>query len=129
MWSALRDWFDPRELRRTGVAPDYRFSLANERTFLAWIRTALALIAGGLAIAQFLPELSIAHLREGLAVTLLLCGGVVAVRAVDHWARSERAMRLGVDLPASRFPAVLAIGVGIGAVVLTVAVLAEAVRG
>ncbi|MFV2010534.1 MULTISPECIES: YidH family protein [unclassified Micromonospora] len=129
MWSALRRWFDPQELRRIGTAPDYRFSLANERTFLAWIRTALALVAGGLAIAQFLPELSVVHLREGLAVTLLLLGGAVALRAVDHWARTERAMRLGTDLPASRFPAFLAICVGVGATALTIVVLVEAASG
>ncbi|ROO58528.1 putative membrane protein [Micromonospora sp. Llam0] len=129
VWSALRRWFDPQELRRVGTAPDYRFSLANERTFLAWIRTALALVAGGLAIAQFLPELSVVHMREGLAVTLLLLGGTVALRAVDHWARTERAMRLGTDLPASRFPAFLAICVGVGATALTVVVLVEAASG
>jgi putative membrane protein len=108
--------------------PDYRFSLANERTFLAWIRTALALVAGGLASAQFLPVLPIAHLREGIAVALLLLGGAVALRAVDHWARTERAMRLGTDLPASRFPAVLAILVALGALLLVVAVVLQALR-
>ncbi len=30
-------------ISRLGEAPDYRFSLANERTFLAWIRTASGL--------------------------------------------------------------------------------------
>ena len=127
MFDAIRQWFDPRELREVGETPDYRFSLANERTFLAWIRTGLALVAGGLATAQFLPPLPIAHLREGIAVALLLLGGVVAIRAVDHWARAERAMRLGRDLPVSRFPAVLAIAVGLGALLL-VAVLVQAVR-
>jgi putative membrane protein len=123
---AIRQWFDPEEVRRVGATPDYRFSLANERTFLAWIRTGLALVAGGLATAQFLPPLPITHLREVIAVALLLLGGAVAVRAVDRWARNERAMRLGRDLPASRFPAVLAIAVGIGAVLLVVAVLVQA---
>ncbi len=125
MFSAIRQWFDPQEMRQVGETPDYRFSLANERTFLAWIRTALALVAGGLAAAQFLPPLPVAHLREAIAVALLLLGGVVAVRAVDHWARAERAMRLKRDLPASRFPAVLAIAVGLGALLLVVAVLAR----
>ena len=122
----LGQWFNPQNTPVVGEKPDYRFSLANERTFLAWIRTALALLAGGLACAQFLPPLEIAHLREGIAITLLLLGGVVAVRAVDHWARTERAMRLGADLPRSRFPAVLAIIVALGALLLVVAVLIKA---
>jgi putative membrane protein len=119
-------WFGPQE--SVGEQPDYRFSLANERTFLAWIRTALALLAGGLACAQFLPPLPIAHLREAIAVALLILGGVVAVRAVDHWARTERAMRLGRDLPTSHFPAILALVVAVGAVLLVVAVIVQAAR-
>jgi putative membrane protein len=121
-------WFDPQQTPMAGDKPDYRFSLANERTFLAWIRTGLALIAGGLACAQFLPPLPVDHLREIIAVALLLLGGVVAVRAVDHWARTERAMRLGTDLPRSRFPAILALVVAAGAVVLTIAVLIKATQ-
>ncbi len=128
MLGALRRWFDPLDSPVVGEQPDYRFSLANERTFLAWIRTALALVAGGLACAQFLPRLPIAHLREAIAVALLVLGGVVAVRAVNHWGRTERAMRLGRDLPVSRFPAVLAIVVALGALLLVVAVLIQAVR-
>jgi putative membrane protein len=124
----LRRWFDPEKTPRVGEAPDYRFSLANERTFLAWIRTGLALIAGGLACAQFLPPLPIVHLREFIAVALLVLGGIVALRAVDHWARTERAMRTGADLPASRFPAILAIVVFLGALLLVLAVLLRAVK-
>ncbi|MEV6365624.1 YidH family protein [Micromonospora musae] len=129
MWQAIRRWFDPRELRSVGSTPDYRFSLANERTFLAWLRTGLALVGGGLAVAQFLPPLPLRHLREAIAVVLLLLGGAVAVRAVDHWARTERAIRLGEELPASRFPAVLALTVGLGALLLVAAVLVDAVGG
>lgn len=125
---AVRRWFDPRELREVGTTPDYRFSLANERTFLAWIRTALALVAGGLAAAQFLPPLPVTHVREVIAVTMLVLGGVIAVRALDHWARTELAMRLGRDLPVSRFPAVLALIVAVGALLLVLAVLLPALR-
>ncbi|WP_341719427.1 DUF202 domain-containing protein [Micromonospora sp. FIMYZ51] len=129
MWQGIKNWFDPEELRSVGTTPDYRFSLANERTFLAWLRTGLALVAGGLAAAQFLPKLPMVHLREAIAVSLLLLGGTVAIRAVDHWARTERAIRLGRELPASRFPAVLALVVGLGALLLVVAVLAGAING
>nr|WP_218908318.1 DUF202 domain-containing protein [Micromonospora jinlongensis] len=116
-------------MRSVGEPPDYRFSLANERTFLAWLRTGLALVGGGLATAQFLPPLPMSHLREVIAVALLLLGGAVAIRAVDHWARTERAIRLGEELPASRFPAILALAVGAGAVLLVVAVLVRAIGG
>ena len=42
---------DPGE----GREPDPRFTFANERTFLAWSRTALALVVAGLGIVQLLP--------------------------------------------------------------------------
>ncbi|WP_435872688.1 YidH family protein [Micromonospora matsumotoense] len=125
VWQAIRRWFNPSDLNSVGTTPDYRFSLANERTFLAWLRTGLALIAGGLAAAQFLPPLPLRHLREAIAVALLLLGAAVAVRAVDHWSRTERAIRLSERLPASRFPAVLALIVAVGALLLVVAVLAK----
>ena len=121
--TTVRRWFDPQEVRDVGSTPDYRFSLANERTFLAWIRTGLALLGGGLAVAGFLPPLHIPHLREALAIALMALGGLIALRAIDHWARCERAMRLGQPLPASRFPALLAIAVGLGAVLLLVAIV------
>jgi putative membrane protein len=111
-----------------GTPPDYRFSLANERTFLAWLRTGLALVAGGLAAAQFLPRLPIAHLREVIAIGLLLLGAAVAVRAVVHWARCERAMWRGEPLPPSRFPSVLALSVAAFGLLLAGVVAYQAAR-
>jgi putative membrane protein len=122
----IREWFDPGRIRQVGSTPDYRFSLANERTFLAWIRTAMALTAGGLAAAQFLPELTVPYLREGFAIALLVLGGAVALRAVHHWLRCERAIRLGEDLPVSRFPATLAVATALGAALLIAVVIVEA---
>src|SRR5258705_1214214 len=124
----LRQWFGPNEDGALGTTPDYRFSLANERTFLAWIRTGLALVGGGLAVAAFIPPLRWPFVREGIAVGLLLLGAAVALRAVDHWARCERAMRLGQPLPRSRFPAILALVIGAGAVALLIGVLVSGVR-
>ncbi|NUS17998.1 MAG: DUF202 domain-containing protein [Streptomyces sp.] len=121
---AVRLWFAPSKVQREGETPDYRFSLANERTFLAWIRTALALIGGGFAVDQFLTD----HLTHWARVTLalaLLAGGVACtLRAVNHWVRCERAMRRGSNLPVSRFPAVLAVLIGLIALVMVGVVLA-----
>ncbi|MFF7364494.1 DUF202 domain-containing protein [Streptomyces sp. NPDC008125] len=119
---SLRLWFAPQRIRDEGDTPDYRFSLANERTFLAWIRTALALIGGGFAVDQFLPGL--AHgVRAGLAFGLLAAGVLCALRAVNHWVRCERAMRRGEDLPVSRFPTLLSLVVAVVAVAMVVVVL------
>ncbi|WP_326795066.1 DUF202 domain-containing protein [Streptomyces sp. NBC_01808] len=125
--SAVRLWFSPRRLRAEGRTPDYRFSLANERTFLAWVRTALALVGGGIAADQFLTEMS-RPFRTAIAAVLLAGGAVCAVRAVSHWVRCERAMRRGEDLPESRFPGLLAVGTAVAAVVLIVVVLVGAGR-
>ncbi|KOG43843.1 MULTISPECIES: YidH family protein [Streptomyces] len=118
----VRLWFAPSRLRDEGETPDYRFSLANERTFLAWIRTSLALVGGGFAVDQFLPDLRWG-VRVGMALALLVVGAACALRAVNHWVRCERAMRRGEDLPLSRFPVLLSLGVGLVAVAMVVVVL------
>ncbi|MFP1628702.1 YidH family protein [Streptomyces sp. 5K101] len=118
---SLRLWLAPRRLREEGETPDYRFSLANERTFLAWVRTALALIGGGFAVDQFLPDLRW-WVRAGLALALIGAGAMCAVRAVNHWVRCERAMRRGEDLPVSRFPALLALVVAVVSVAMVIVV-------
>ncbi|MEU7056411.1 DUF202 domain-containing protein [Streptomyces sp. NPDC046197] len=118
----VRLWFAPEEVRKEGRTPDYRFSLANERTFLAWLRTALALIGGGFAVDQFLPDLPWGW-RIGLALALLAAGVLCSLRAVNHWMRCELAMRRGEDLPPSRFPALLGLVVAVVAVAMVVVVL------
>ncbi|HET6628069.1 MAG TPA: DUF202 domain-containing protein [Nocardioidaceae bacterium] len=97
----------PHWVYATGEEPDYRFSFANERTFLAWIRTALALLAAGVAMDAF--ELSIpAALQEALAAVLVLLGMLCAVASWVRWARAERAMRRDEPLPAANLSALLA---------------------
>ena len=99
--------------------PDYRFTLANERTFLAWIRTALALIAGGIAVVQFVPSFGIPGVRHGLGMVLTAGGGVLAALAVRRWQRVQTAMRRDEELPPTYVPALL----GGVIFVVTVAVL------
>ena len=89
--------------------PDYRFTLANERTFLAWLRTALALDAAGIALVHLLPELLVPGVREFAGVSLVGLGAVVAGGAYSRWRRYQQALRQGRPLPASRLPAVLVV--------------------
>jgi putative membrane protein len=120
---SVRLWFAPARIQQEGTTPDYRFSLANERTFLAWIRTALALIGGGFAVDQFLTDHLTHWVRVVLAVFLLAGGVACTLRAVNHWVRCERAMRHGENLPVSRFPAVMAVVIALIAVAMVTVVL------
>lgn len=104
-----RPRFRPR--RDVGEDPDYRFTLANERTFLAWIRTSLALIAGGLAVIQLVPTFGLAGGREALGAVLIALGTVLAVGSMSRWATAEEAIRENRPIPVTRLPIVLAVGV------------------
>ena len=90
------------KISRVGEAPDYRFSLANERTYLAWIRTALGFLAAGVGLDQLAPDFATPLIRELLALLLCLFAGVMAVYGYLHWLRNEQAMRLKEDLPYTR---------------------------
>jgi putative membrane protein len=91
--------------------PDVRFTYANERTFLAWNRTALALIATGVAATQFLPKLNLTWGRRVLGLPLIALGAIVAGESFRHWKANERAMRRGQPLPRSLMPVVLSVGI------------------
>ena len=113
----------PISLRTTGTDPDPRFSFANERTFLAWNRTGLALVGAGLVVHQFVttgPRGS----RTALSVLLILLGTIVSAGSYHHWYRCERALRRGQPLPDSRLLLlVLSSGIAlVGAATVTIIV-------
>ncbi len=98
--------------------PDARFTFANERTFLAWHRTALALVVAGLAIVQLLPPFTgVPFGRHLLALPLIILGGVLSVGSYVEWTRHQRALRRGAPLGRSVLPKVLAIAITVLALV------------
>ena len=112
-----------------GREPDYRFTLANERTFLAWLRTALALDAAGIAVVHLLPELLVPGLRELAGVSLVVLGAVVAGGSYSRWGRYQQALRAGRPLPPSRLPAVLVVVLtAVSVLAVTLLVVESAVR-
>ena len=107
----------------TGTDPDVRFSYANERTFLAWNRTALALITAGLAITQLLPPFDVPGGRRMIGLPLIALGTLCSIASFLQWGRNERAMRLGQPLPPSMLPKIVAIVVATSALIALVLVI------
>lgn len=111
------------KLSRLGESPDYRFSLANERTYLAWIRTALGFLAAGVGLDQLAPDFATPVIRELLALLLCLFAGGLAIYGYLRWLRNEKAMRLKEDLPYTRTLLVISIILTIVAIVVMALVL------
>lgn len=103
----------PARLYAAGSEPDARFTLANERTFLAWIRTALAFIAAGVALEALVPGIQ-PGFRLAASIVLILTGIATPVQAWLGWIATERALRAARPLP-SPF---LALPLGVALVVV-----------
>jgi len=102
-----------------GDEPDARFSLANERTFLAWIRTSLALSAAGVALVAVDVPVTPA-LRSASALLLVGLGVLAPVLAWLRWAALERGMRLARPLPAPLLGPLLTVGVTVASLLVLV---------
>ena len=107
----------PHWVYEVGDEPDPRYTLANERPVLAWVRTGLAVLAGAVALDSIgVP--SAAWLRTVLVAALVLSGAAMTVLAYVRWARVERAMRTRTDLPAFGLGLAVTVGVVVVAVLL-----------
>lgn len=113
-----------------GVEPDARFTFANERTFLAWSRTALALVAAGLAIVQLLPPFpGVPWGRHIIGTPLILLGSAVAVISYLEWNSNQRALRRSEPVSRSQLPRILAVTIAIiGLVAAALALLSGVTR-
>lgn len=110
----------PRRVYDAGEEPDPRFTLANERTFLAWVRTALALLAGAVALHSLaLPEPR--WLGTTVVVVLVLFGGGMVALSYVRWARVERALRTHAPLPSFSIGLVMTVVMVLVSVLLAVA--------
>jgi len=113
-----------RRLVEQGSDPDPRFSFANERTFLAWIRTSLALIATGIGVDAFATDLPTWG-RRALAGFLVVLGGLLSVSAFRRWLGSEVALRRSLPLPTNQLAPIIGYGLSIGAALALVLVVLD----
>jgi putative membrane protein len=90
-----------------GEEPDYRFTLANERTYLAYLRTSLACYAGGLSAVQFLDLGRDRWPARILGIVLVGIGLITTAGAFRRWQANLTAMRRGDRLPVTRLPLML----------------------
>ena len=130
-WSSRLAALLPRTVERDagGTEPDPRFTFANERTFLAWSRTALALVVAGFGIVQLLPPFPrVPAGRHLIGVPLIALGAVVAVASYAEWVRNQRALRRGDPLPRSVMPWILAATITGMAVISALVLLLSALR-
>jgi putative membrane protein len=118
----------PRSVYGVGEDPDVRFSMANERTALAWVRTGLAIIAGGVALITLASVIQVSPVFMIFAAIACLAGGAVAGSAIVSWRRAERAMRQGLPLPPPVALPWLVGGVVVLAIALSVVAIVEASR-
>jgi putative membrane protein len=103
--------------------PDYRFTLANERTFLAWIRTSLALMASAVALGHLVTGLGPDAVRKGASLVLALLAVLTAATGVLRWRSVQQAVDRGGELPRSIATWVLSVALLIVGLVLGVLVL------
>lgn len=114
----------PRWVYGVGEEPDARFSFANERTFLAWIRTGLGFVTAAVAVTALValkPELRLEAVIASLV--LAVCGVACGISAFLGWARNERQLRLSKPLPSSPVMPLLVIVMVIVAVIAVVLVV------
>jgi putative membrane protein len=109
----------------TDTEPDPRFTLANERTLLAWNRTSLALIGGGLAVGQLIDFSSVAG-RLVASVTPVALGAVLAIVSLQRWLAVQRALRAGAPLPMPQIAVVLVVGICVLGVAIILSVVLDA---
>jgi inner membrane protein YidH len=121
----MADARKPRSVYGVGEEPDPRFSLANERTALAWMRTALALVGGGVAVVSLSSLGVMPRWSALLGAASCLGGAALAGRAVSGWAHTERALREHRPLPGPWALVWLASGVVLLAVLVLVLALVE----
>ena len=109
--------------------PDYRFTLANERTFLAWVRTSLALLAAAVALGHLVPGFGPDWVRKVAALMLALLAVLTAISGVVRWSRVQDALDRDAPMPRARISWLLSGALVAIALVVAVVILVQTDSG
>lgn len=115
----------PAEDLRPPGAPDARFTLAAERTLLAWVRTALGSIAGGVAIVYVAPDVTDAIVETVLGLVMVALGCAIVLLGAWRWRRTDRALRRGEPMPGSSQVIIVVAAIVVVAVATAVAIVVQ----
>lgn len=99
--------------RRSDTAT--RDHLANERTYLAWVRTAVTFVGLGFAVDRLLIDDPAGRV---LGVAMMAAGGAMMIPALLSHRRTERAIASGDEAKPLRFGTPMAVLVVGGALAL-----------
>lgn len=102
--------------------PDPRFLLANERTYLAWVRTSLALLAAAAAVTAVDLPMSLTVQRL-MATVLAVIGMASALEGWRSWRRRDAALYANEPIAPARATTLITGGLFLVGVVLIVAIL------
>ncbi len=107
--------------------PDERFTLASERTFLAWMRTSLGFLAGGIAMVHLVPDFSTGWVRTLLGLVLILLAVAASLVGMRRWLQVRHALERGAPMPEARelwlFAVAVSLVAGFTAVVTVIGAL------
>lgn len=98
--------------------PDYRDSLANERTYLAYIRTALAVMVAGAALLHLDGAIGTTRQTFVFGIALIVTGAALSLAGYGRYHSNRRAIQSGEYLHQTRLPLMFAIGIAAIAVVV-----------
>ena len=107
----------PRWWPTEGNEPDPRWSLANERTFLAYERTALGLVVAGFAVAGSHAFTDTPAWVAVIGLPLIILGAAVGLEGRTRFLAAQRAMRNGEPLRAPSAATFLPWGIAAVAVI------------
>ncbi len=106
--------------------------LSNERTYLAWLRTGVTIIAFGFVVAKFgliVKELvpsapaTTFHFSSYIGIALVLSGGLKEVLALKRFTQNQERIKIGKYEPNAKIETAISSGIFVIVILLIIYLL------